>query len=124
MKFIGAIKPLLLISSHSMTTAFLGIFAADSTTLPFKIYPSFEISSRTLDLDEKISGAKIDPLASDQKEGITHDLSSRGVIGTDRSINQSRIDPMGVEVIALVLRFLLVIRLIRDRTDGSLWREE
>ena len=45
--------------------------------------------------DEKISGAKIDPLASDQKEGIPHDQGSRGVAGTDRSIDQTRVEPLG-----------------------------
>jgi len=75
----------------------------DNTTPSFKIYPSFEVSSGTSGSDEKISSAKIDPLASDQREGVTHDLSSRGVIGTDRSIDQSKIDPL--KVTALVLRF-------------------
>jgi hypothetical protein len=53
------------------------------------------MSSGTSGSDEKISGAKIDPLASDQKKGVTHDLSSRGVTGTDRTIDQSRINPLG-----------------------------
>lgn len=45
--------------------------------------------------DEKISGAKIEPLDSDQKVGVPHDQSSRGVAGSDRNIDQTRIDPIG-----------------------------
>lgn len=53
------------------------------------------MSSGTSGSDEKISGAKIDPLASDQKTGGPHDMASRGVTGTDRNIDQARIDPIG-----------------------------
>ena len=48
------------------------------------------MSSGTLDLDEKISGAKIDPLGGSYARSVF-----KGVIGTNRSINQSRIDPIG-----------------------------
>jgi len=51
--------------------------------------------SGTSSSDEKISTAKIEPLASDQKEGVPLDMSSRGAIGSDRIIDQSRIDPAG-----------------------------
>jgi fructose-1,6-bisphosphatase/inositol monophosphatase family enzyme len=53
------------------------------------------MSSGTSGSDEKISAAKIEPLSSDQKAGVTHDLSSRGVTGTDSNIDQTRIDPIG-----------------------------
>ncbi|KAK8198754.1 hypothetical protein M8818_006621 [Zalaria obscura] len=45
--------------------------------------------------DEKISGAKIEPLDSETKYNTPHDQGSRGVVGTDRTIDQARIDPVG-----------------------------
>ncbi|KAK5464953.1 hypothetical protein LTS15_001516 [Exophiala xenobiotica] len=53
------------------------------------------MSSGTSGSDEKISGTKIDPLASETKANQPHDQSSRGVAGTDRSIDKTRIDPLG-----------------------------
>jgi hypothetical protein len=55
------------------------------------------MSSGTSGSDEKISAAKRELLASDQKRrgGVTHDMSSTGFTGTDRSIDQTRIDPVG-----------------------------
>ena len=53
------------------------------------------MSSGTSGSDEKISGSKIDPLASDIKANVPHDTSSRGVAGSDRNIDQARIDPIG-----------------------------
>ncbi|KAL9077879.1 MAG: hypothetical protein Q9157_003210 [Trypethelium eluteriae] len=43
----------------------------------------------------KISASKIEPLASEQKYNVEHDLSSRGAAGSDRNIDQARIDPVG-----------------------------
>ncbi|EMC99882.1 hypothetical protein BAUCODRAFT_128589 [Baudoinia panamericana UAMH 10762] len=51
------------------------------------------MSSGASGSDEKISGAKIQPLDSETKYNQTHDLSSRGVAGSDRNIDQSRIEP-------------------------------
>ena len=45
--------------------------------------------------DAKISGSKIEPLDSEQKEGVPRDESSGGVAGTDINIDQARIDPVG-----------------------------
>jgi hypothetical protein len=45
--------------------------------------------------DAKISGSKIEPLDSDIKVGVPHDVSSQGVVGSDRNIDQTRIDPVG-----------------------------
>ncbi|KAJ9621988.1 hypothetical protein H2203_006869 [Taxawa tesnikishii (nom. ined.)] len=53
------------------------------------------MSTGTSGSDEKISGAKIQPLDSETKYNTAHDQSSRGAAGTDRSIDQTRIDPIG-----------------------------
>ncbi|KAL9019978.1 MAG: hypothetical protein Q9185_002768 [Variospora sp. 1 TL-2023] len=53
------------------------------------------MSSGASGSDEKISAAKIDPLASETKANVPHDQSSRGAVGTDRNIDQARIDPIG-----------------------------
>lgn len=53
------------------------------------------MSSGASGSDEKISGAKIDPLASDTKANVPLDMSSRGAVGSDRNIDQARIDPIG-----------------------------
>ncbi|KAJ9636273.1 hypothetical protein H2199_007948 [Coniosporium tulheliwenetii] len=45
--------------------------------------------------DEMISGAKIQPLDSETKANVPLDTSSRGSAGTDRTIDQARIDPLG-----------------------------
>ncbi|GME22559.1 set domain-containing protein [Neofusicoccum parvum] len=45
--------------------------------------------------DETISGAKIQPLDSETKHNVEHDLSSRGAAGTDHSIDHARIEPLG-----------------------------
>ncbi|RYO81269.1 hypothetical protein DL766_007380 [Monosporascus sp. MC13-8B] len=46
--------------------------------------------------DKKISGAKIQPLESEQKRGVAHDPSpSRGAAGSGRDIDGARIDPLG-----------------------------
>lgn len=42
-----------------------------------------------------ISGAKIQPLDSETKANVPLDTSSRGSAGTDRTIDQARIDPLG-----------------------------
>ncbi|KZF24474.1 hypothetical protein L228DRAFT_245413 [Xylona heveae TC161] len=52
------------------------------------------MSSGASGSDEKISAAKIDPLASTMKQGVPHDQSSRGAVGTDRNIDRSRIAPL------------------------------
>ena len=48
---------------------------------------TFTMSSGTSGSDEKISGAKIDPLASETKYNTPLDTSSRGATGTDKSID-------------------------------------
>ncbi|KAI4173791.1 MAG: hypothetical protein LQ348_006482 [Seirophora lacunosa] len=53
------------------------------------------MSSGASGSDEKISAAKIDPLASETKANVPHDQSSRGAVGSDRNIDQARIDPIG-----------------------------
>ncbi|KAL8728156.1 MAG: hypothetical protein Q9181_005439 [Wetmoreana brouardii] len=53
------------------------------------------MSSGASGSDEKISAAKIDPLASDVKANVPHDQSSRGAVGSDRNIDQARIEPVG-----------------------------
>ena len=53
------------------------------------------MSSGASGSDEKISGSKIHPLASETKYNVPLDTSSRGVVGTDRNIDQARIDPVG-----------------------------
>lgn len=53
------------------------------------------MSSGASGSDEKISGTKIDPLASEMKDNVPHDQSSCGVVGSDRNIDQARIDPIG-----------------------------
>ncbi|KAL1636279.1 hypothetical protein SLS56_001259 [Neofusicoccum ribis] len=45
--------------------------------------------------DETISGAKIQPLDSETKHNVEHDLSSRGAAGTDHNIDHARIEPLG-----------------------------
>lgn len=45
--------------------------------------------------DAKISGSKIEPLDSEQKEGVSRDESGGGAAGTDVNIDQARIDPVG-----------------------------
>ena len=45
--------------------------------------------------DEKISGTKISPLASETKYGVEHDISNRGAAGSDYNIDKSRADPVG-----------------------------
>lgn len=57
--------------------------------------PSHTMSSGASGSDEKISAAKIDPLASETKANVPHDQSSRGAVGSDRNIDQARIDPIG-----------------------------
>lgn len=52
------------------------------------------MSSGASGSDEKISGSKIDPLASDTKANVPLDMSSRGAVGSDRTIDQARIDPI------------------------------
>ncbi|EXJ72408.1 uncharacterized protein A1O5_04912 [Cladophialophora psammophila CBS 110553] len=44
--------------------------------------------------DEKISATKIQPLDSEIKSNQSRDQSSRVATGTNRSIDQSRIDPL------------------------------
>lgn len=51
------------------------------------------MSSGASGSDEKISASKIQPLDSETKYNQTHDLSSRGVAGSDRNIDQTRINP-------------------------------
>ncbi|KAI6796221.1 hypothetical protein KC361_g4571 [Hortaea werneckii] len=57
------------------------------------------MSSGASGSDEKISASKclphtqIQPLDSEQKFNTTHDLSSRGATGSDRNIDQTRLDP-------------------------------
>ncbi|KAI6876689.1 hypothetical protein KC338_g315 [Hortaea werneckii] len=57
------------------------------------------MSSGASGSDEKISASKclphtqIQPLDSEQKFNTTHDLSSRGATGSDRNIDQARLDP-------------------------------
>ncbi|KAJ9663640.1 hypothetical protein H2198_000652 [Neophaeococcomyces mojaviensis] len=53
------------------------------------------MSTGTSGSNENISSSKIQSLDSDQRTGVPHDQSSRGVVGTDRSIDQARIDPLG-----------------------------
>ena len=53
------------------------------------------MSSGASGSDDKISGSKIDPLAPETKYNVPLDTSSRGVVGTDRNIDQARIDPVG-----------------------------
>ncbi|KAL1652085.1 hypothetical protein SLS58_000209 [Diplodia intermedia] len=45
--------------------------------------------------DDTIAGAKIQPLDSPTKSNVGHDLSDRGAAGTNHSIDQTRIDPLG-----------------------------
>lgn len=45
--------------------------------------------------DAKISGAKIEPLDSDQKEGVERDPGGGGAAGKDSILEQARIDPGG-----------------------------
>ncbi|EKG13187.1 hypothetical protein MPH_09659 [Macrophomina phaseolina MS6] len=45
--------------------------------------------------NQKLSEAKIQPLDSETKHNIPHDESDRGVAGTNRAIDQARIDPIG-----------------------------
>ena len=45
--------------------------------------------------DAKISGAKIEPLASETKEGVQSDPGGGGVAGKDRDIDQARMEPLG-----------------------------
>jgi len=44
--------------------------------------------------DEKISGAKIQPLDSETKYDQPHDLSSRGSAGSDHNIDTARLEPV------------------------------
>ena len=60
------------------------------------------MSSGTSGSDEKISGSKIDPLASDTKANVPLDMSSRGAIGSDRNIDQARIEPIGGRGVSLL----------------------
>lgn len=56
-----------------------------------------EISSSIAKLmhAHQISASKIEPLESGQKHGVEHELNSDGVIGNDKTIDQTRIDPVG-----------------------------
>ncbi|KAL1621884.1 hypothetical protein SLS54_005408 [Diplodia seriata] len=45
--------------------------------------------------DDTIAGAKIQPLDSPTKSNVGHDFSDRGAAGTNHSIDQTRIDPLG-----------------------------
>ena len=90
------------------------------------------MSSGASGSDEQISGSKVEPLASNAKEGVPLDTSSRGSVGTDRSIgespghlhrsitqltriDQARIDPVGG---AGKLKFLNLIQAARRTTSG------
>ncbi len=42
-----------------------------------------------------ISGTKIEPLDSPLKTNTPLDMSARGATGTNRTIDQARIDPLG-----------------------------
>ncbi|KAI9821064.1 MAG: hypothetical protein M1827_003797 [Pycnora praestabilis] len=53
------------------------------------------MSSGVSGSDEKLSGAKIQPLESEVKDDTPLDTSSRGATGSDRNIDQSRIEPIG-----------------------------
>lgn len=53
------------------------------------------MSTQPTSTDETISGSKIPPLDSGVKANTTHDLSARGSAGTDTSIDQARIAPLG-----------------------------
>ena len=47
-----------------------------------------KMSLSNLVTDENISGAKVDPLASDVKDNAPLDASGRGSAGTDRTIGK------------------------------------
>ncbi|KAL9110841.1 MAG: hypothetical protein Q9227_004641 [Pyrenula ochraceoflavens] len=53
------------------------------------------MASGSIGNDEIVSGAKLEPVSSSTKAGTEHDLSGRGAAGTDRNIDQTRIDPLG-----------------------------
>ncbi|KAI9664405.1 MAG: hypothetical protein M1831_002338 [Alyxoria varia] len=45
--------------------------------------------------DEKLSAAKVAPLASETKEGVPHDTSNRGAVGHDVDIEKAKDAPLG-----------------------------
>ncbi|KAB2574545.1 hypothetical protein DIS24_g113 [Lasiodiplodia hormozganensis] len=45
--------------------------------------------------DDTIAGAKIEPLESPIKSNVAHELTDRGAVGTNHSIDRARIDPLG-----------------------------
>jgi len=53
------------------------------------------MSSGASGSDEKISASKIEPLDSETKYNQPHVQGSRGVVGTDRTIDQARTEPLG-----------------------------
>ena len=80
------------------------------------------MSSGASGSDEKISGSKIDPLASDIKDNVPKDLSSRGAAGSDHNIDQARIDPLGGKGVFL-LPFRRIVLLISSPTSSSFAHE-
>jgi hypothetical protein len=89
MRLLG--KLLLLICSHTITTTFPGHRRG---SLIVTYYTVIQDTIWNFKLRRESSTAKIDPFASGQKEGVPHDISSRGVTGIDRSIDQARTDPV------------------------------
>ncbi|PSK46567.1 hypothetical protein B9Z65_5535 [Elsinoe australis] len=55
------------------------------------------MSSGASGSDEKISAAKIQPLDSETKYNQARDQSSRGSAGSDRNLDQTRTEPLGVQ---------------------------
>jgi len=47
--------------------------------------------------DKRLSATGIQPLQSEAKHGQPHDQSSRASAGSDRNIDQARLEPLGVQ---------------------------
>jgi hypothetical protein len=81
-------------SARRSKNVFVGSFLTSAILLQV-LNDKSPLTPSRVGTDDTISGAKLEPLKSNEKEGVDHAASEGGVAGTDFDIDQSRIDPLG-----------------------------